>query len=193
MDDPEQQRRRKNASRAAFDWTREHPPGTPVLAWPGTRDVEPLVTRTRSSAWVMSIDDVVVQVDGHAGGIAITHIDHDPTRQPAVPDVEFEMPPCPICARDLDSDGDSLVCYPCGTSWGRNGTGGRWNDPAALRCLATVRPYLRTNPELVEACVLAKDHDLRDNAGTQHRSADGLTSWDDSHAGAVTDSGGEVL
>lgn len=186
----EDERRKANAYRAADHWTQEHPPGTPVLAWPGTRDVEPLVTRTRSSAWVMSIDDVVVQVDGYPGGIAITHVDHDPTRQPAVPDVEFELPPCPVCGVDLDSDGDSLVCYACGASWGPDGRAGRWTDPAAARCLATARPYPSIDPDTVAQCVRAAGHDLK---GTRHRSVDFLLTWDDNHRSAVTDGGGEDL
>lgn len=183
--------RRTAAYVKATEWTRQHLPGTPVLAWPGLREDEPLVTRTRSSAWVISIDDVVVQVDGHAGGIAITHVDHDPTRQPAVPDVEFEMPPCPICGLDLDSDGDALTCYPCRASWASNGTSGRWDDPKAPRCVATARPLPHHMPDLVEQCVLHKDHDLRDDAGSRHRSSDSLTSWSDTDKIAVLDGSGD--
>jgi hypothetical protein len=185
--------RRTAAYMKATDWTREHPPGTPVLAWPGVREAEPLVTRTRSSAWVISIDDVVVQVDGRSGGIAITHIDHDTTRQPAVPDVEFEMPPCPICDTSLDSDGDSLTCYPCRASWASNGTSGRWGDPKAARCPATARPLPSARPDLIEQCVLHKDHDLRDDSGSRHRTDDGMTSWDDTSSIAVLDGSGEAL
>lgn len=191
-DDTEQQRRNENAYRAASDWTREHPAGTPVLAWPGVREDEPLRTRTRSSAWVIGVDDVVVQVEGHAGGIAITHVDHDPTRQPAVPDVAFEMPPCPICDEDLNSDGDGLVCYLCQVSWGQNGTNGRWDNPKAPRCRATARPLPTHLPDLIEQCILHANHDLGEK-GDRHRSADAMTSWDDSSSIAVLDGSGETL
>lgn len=182
--------RRTAAYRKATEWTHQHPAGTPVLAWPGVREGEPLVTRTRSSAWVMSVDDVVVQVDGCAGGIAISHVDHDPTRQPAVPDVEFEMPPCPICGEGLDSDGDGLTCYLCQVSWSSNGTSGRWDDPAAPRCKATARPLPNHMPELVEQCVLHADHDLGEN-GDRHRSSDGMTDWSDTDKIAVLDGSGD--
>lgn len=186
--------RRTAAYMKATDWTREHPPGTPVLAWPGTRDVEPLVTRTRSSAWVISIDDVVVQVDGHAGGIAITHIDHDPTRQPAVPDVEFEMPPCPICTKALGSDGDSLVCERCQASWSSNGTSGRWWDPTRQQCRATARPYATIESDEVLTCALHLGHDVEDEEYSEtHQPGDYSTEWTDRDPRALTDGEGEVL
>lgn len=50
-------------------------PGTPVLAWPGSRESSPLVTRTRSEVWALASGDRVVMVEGCAGGIALTHID----------------------------------------------------------------------------------------------------------------------
>lgn len=192
-DDSEQQRRRENAYRAAADWTREHPPGTPVLAWPGIREGEPLRTRTRISAWVIGVDDVVVQVHGHPGGIAITHIDHDPTRQPAVPNVEFEMPPCPICDTALDSDGDSLVCYRCHASWASNGTTGSWHDPAALLCQASARPYASIKTDEVARCILHLGHDVEgEDYSDTHQSGD-FTNWTDRDPRAITDAEGEPL
>lgn len=176
----------------ASEFNQRYPSGTPVLAWPGTRDEEPLRTRTRDSAWALPSGAAVVSVVGHAGGIALTHIEHDPTRQPAVPDIEFECPPCPICGVGLDTDGDSFTCYPCGASWDTNGTGGRWDDPSALRCLASVNPYPRIDREVVEYCARARNHDLRDR-GDSHRSTDGLTGWSDTFTGALTDGSGEAL
>jgi hypothetical protein len=64
-------------------------PGTLVLAWPGSRDSAPLVTRTRSEVWTLSSGERVVMVEGHAGGIALTHIDVLPTAEhPATRDEE---------------------------------------------------------------------------------------------------------
>lgn len=181
------------AYRTATEWNFDHPVGTPVLAWPGVREGAALLrTRTRSLAWALPAGDIVVSVDGHGGGIALTHIDDDPTRQPAVPDIEFEEPPCPICGTELNVDGDSFTCDPCGASWSMNGTGGRWDDPAAPRCLATVNPFPTTDPDVVRECTLAQDHDLED-AGDKHRTADGLTSWTDYVKGALTDTNGAAL
>lgn len=59
---------------AAVAWSAVHPVGTPVLAWPGTRDDEPFVTCTRTPAWTLGHGAAVVSVEGRAGGIALTHI-----------------------------------------------------------------------------------------------------------------------
>ncbi|WP_436759374.1 hypothetical protein [Streptosporangium sp. V21-05] len=59
----------------ADDWNALHPIGTPVLAWPGTRDDEPLTTRTRTPAWTLGHGAPVVSVEGVAGGIFLTHIE----------------------------------------------------------------------------------------------------------------------
>lgn len=55
-----------------------HPIGSPVFAFPGTREGGAIVTCTRSVAWVMGGHTAVVKVHGHAGGIALTHIDDRP-------------------------------------------------------------------------------------------------------------------
>lgn len=59
---------------AAAAWNAVYPVGTPVLAWPGTRDEEPLVTRTRTPAWTLGHGAAAVSVEGRAGGIFLTHI-----------------------------------------------------------------------------------------------------------------------
>lgn len=51
------------------------PEGTPVLAWPGSRDSSPLLTRTRTPVFQTRSGDLLVSVDGHPGGIALTHIE----------------------------------------------------------------------------------------------------------------------
>lgn len=59
----------------ADDWNATHPVGTPVLAWPGVREDEPLATRTRTPAWTLGHGAAVVSVEGYAGGIALTHVE----------------------------------------------------------------------------------------------------------------------
>lgn len=54
------------------------PIGTPVLAWPGTRNAAPRWTKTRSEPWQLGHGDWVVAVDGVAGGVALTHVEHIP-------------------------------------------------------------------------------------------------------------------
>jgi hypothetical protein len=59
------------------------PIGTPVLAYPSVRPDDPkfgrlattLDTVTRSEVWALGSGDLVVAVEGYAGGIALTHID----------------------------------------------------------------------------------------------------------------------
>jgi cytochrome c5 len=60
---------------AAADWNRRHPIGTPVMAYPGVRGENGLTTRTRSRAWTLCQGTPVVAVEGHGGGISLTHID----------------------------------------------------------------------------------------------------------------------
>lgn len=59
----------------AEQWNTRYPVGTPVVAYPGTRDDEPLTTRTRNPAWTLGHGAAVVSVEGYTGGIALTHID----------------------------------------------------------------------------------------------------------------------
>lgn len=55
-------------------FNRRHPIGTPVRFWPGVREGEGRVSKTRTPAWLMS-SAVVVSVEGYAGGIALSHIE----------------------------------------------------------------------------------------------------------------------
>lgn len=57
------------------EWNERHPVGSLVLAWPGTRDAEPLVTQTRSVAWALGDGHPVVAVEGRAGGISLGHVE----------------------------------------------------------------------------------------------------------------------
>jgi len=62
----------------ADDWNAKHPVGTQVVAYPGSRDDAPLYTWTRSRAWPLGHGAPVVMVEGHAGGIVLTHVDPAP-------------------------------------------------------------------------------------------------------------------
>ncbi|MGW4663216.1 hypothetical protein [Streptosporangium sandarakinum] len=68
----------RGSGMTADDWNAAHPIGTPVLAWPGTREFEPLKTHTRTPAWTLGHGAAVVSVEGYAGGIALTHIEPVP-------------------------------------------------------------------------------------------------------------------
>lgn len=173
------------ADRRVHDWNLVNAPGTPVRAWPGSRDSEPLLTRTRSGAWVLPAGTPVVFVVGHAGGIHLDHVDVDPARQPAVPDITFETPPCPLCGIHLEFDGDAFTCHACGAHWGRGGTEGAWRDPEAVRCPATNRPIGTT---VDEQCVLELGH-----GSEVHRPIDGISDWTDNGPTAVLDSEGEPV
>ncbi|MEU9793801.1 hypothetical protein AB0E27_24765 [Streptomyces sparsogenes] len=59
----------------ATEWNALYPTGTPVTAYPLTRNDAPLTTRTRSVAWTLGHGEPVVMVEGYAGGIALSHVD----------------------------------------------------------------------------------------------------------------------
>jgi len=65
----------------AEQWNALYPIGTPVTAYPDARDDKPLHTRTRTPAWTLGHGAAVVSVDGVSGGIALTHVDPNPTSQ----------------------------------------------------------------------------------------------------------------
>ena len=68
----------------ADEFNASYPVGTLVVAYPGFRPevapnpVKRLITRTRSKAWDLANGEPVVMVDGHAGGIALGHVDPIP-------------------------------------------------------------------------------------------------------------------
>lgn len=55
-------------------WNARYPVGTPVRYWPGAREGEGELTHTRSIAWLVC-GTPCVAVKGHAGGIALTHVE----------------------------------------------------------------------------------------------------------------------
>lgn len=184
-----------SGDQAAIDWNIAHPVGTPVLAWPGFKSDEPLRTRTRSSAWTLPSGDTVVSVEGHAGGIALTHVEHDPTRRGPVPELEHPAPLCSLCEEETYHDGDGFRCDKCGASWADDGGRGVWDEPDAPACRATSKPFDhdRLAPEhesirhTVEHCRLVDDgHDEHLGSAPWHK-------WTDDHDSARTDHAGNEL
>jgi hypothetical protein len=178
----------------AVDWNIVHPVGSPVLAWPGTRDVEPLRTRTRSGAWTLPSGEAVVMVDGHAGGIALTHVDHDPTRREPPPAIEHRAPLCSLCDTETYYE-DGWRCDACGVSWDERGGRATWDEPDALACRATSKPFDndRLAPEhesirhSVERCHLPADGHL------DHLGSTPWHKWSDGHESARTDETGKEI
>lgn len=56
-------------------WRTSLPVGTPVTYWPGVKEGPGHESVTRSEVWRMSAGQLVVAVEGYAGGIALTHIE----------------------------------------------------------------------------------------------------------------------
>lgn len=52
-----------------------HPVGTPVAAFPITRDEPPVVTHTISVAWPLVHGGACVRISGYASAVPLTHID----------------------------------------------------------------------------------------------------------------------
>lgn len=63
------------ASMTADEWNRCYPIGTPVRAYPGTREGRHVDGVTRSEAFNLGHGAPVVLVTGLSGGIALTHVD----------------------------------------------------------------------------------------------------------------------
>lgn len=61
--------------RAVERFNRLYPVGTPVRFWPGVREGEGQIGLTRSAAEILSGHTPVVWVTGHAGCIALTHVE----------------------------------------------------------------------------------------------------------------------
>jgi hypothetical protein len=86
-------------STTADQWNATHPVGTPVHAWPGSRDDKPIATHTRTPAWTLGHGAAVVSVEGYAGGIRLAHIEpRDHTHQHR---------------SDMDDDTPTGQHYPC--------------------------------------------------------------------------------
>lgn len=167
---------------AAQEFNNRVPVGTAVKAYPGTRDDAPLLTRTRTSAWPLPSGTAVVSVRGYAGGIALDHIDVDESKRPVPPSLEFSCPPCPMCDKETDSDGDGFTCHRCAAYWGTNGEHGSWLEWEEPGCQSVIEPFntetLAAEYESIrhntERCILPLSHDP-----DKHRGFDAWTTWDD--------------
>ena len=53
----------------------ENPIGTPVRYFPIKGVGESIVTKTRSEAWALGHGEVVVKIEGRAGGVCISHLE----------------------------------------------------------------------------------------------------------------------
>lgn len=56
-------------------WMARYPVGAVVRYWPGVREGVGIASRTRSLPWVLGGHTPVVMVEGHAGGVALTHVE----------------------------------------------------------------------------------------------------------------------
>ena len=59
----------------ADEFNAAHSIGTPVIAFPGSRQGRAILTKTSTPAWQMGGHTAVVTVEGYSGGIALTHIE----------------------------------------------------------------------------------------------------------------------
>lgn len=102
-------------------------------------------------------------------------------KRPTPPDVEYRLPDCPLCDKELDTDGDSLRCYECGLTWSMDGSDGEWDDNEDLGCPSFIEwwntPDLLPEHEIIrherEQCILTNGHD------DKHKSFTYLHVWDD--------------
>jgi hypothetical protein len=79
------------------EWEEAFPIGTPVIYWPNLRDKAHVETRIASVPWVRNDGYIpVVQIDGKAGGVLITHIQRDLSRK--------QVTPAPAVTPDLKVD-----------------------------------------------------------------------------------------
>lgn len=84
------------AELTAKQWNERYPVGTPVVAYPATRDGWSLVSQTRTPAWTLGHGTPVVSVEGYAGGICLTHVAPVAgTDVLAAPELEYIVRPAP--------------------------------------------------------------------------------------------------
>lgn len=79
------QDRKRNARRSQLSgahtpdtWNASYPPGTAVRYWPIYPAIDscpPVDTTTRSEAWALGDGTVVVLIEGHTGGVALSHVE----------------------------------------------------------------------------------------------------------------------
>ena len=66
-------RNRREEKRAA-EWNAQYPIGTEVRFWPGLREGDGQLSRTRTPAQVLYVHTAVVWVEGRGDCIALTHV-----------------------------------------------------------------------------------------------------------------------
>lgn len=54
-------------------WEEKFPIGTEVWYFP-TMDQSPLPTKIRSKPWVLGCGEIVIKIDGQAGGVSVYHL-----------------------------------------------------------------------------------------------------------------------
>lgn len=59
----------------ADEWNGTHFVGTPVRYWPGVREGEGILSKTRSPAWELGHGEAVVLIEGKSGGVALSHVE----------------------------------------------------------------------------------------------------------------------
>ncbi len=76
-------RRNGKNTRAVDEFNQRVPIGTSVRFWPGFREGDGRLSRTRSGAWLLGGHTPVVMVEDYVGGIGLTHVDIlEPMREP---------------------------------------------------------------------------------------------------------------
>jgi hypothetical protein len=113
-----------NAMLAATFHGADLPVGTPVTYWPGFREGPGIESVTRSNVWHLAGHPVVL-VRGHAGGIALTHIQQreisaDEQREEAlrahVADLLADVDHFNGCHRWVEGDG-TCICLVGRIEW----------------------------------------------------------------------------
>lgn len=70
-----QQQKLDAAHKEATAFNAAHPQSTPVNYWTGTKTETPRQSTIRGRAWALLSGEAIVCVEGHASGIALTHIE----------------------------------------------------------------------------------------------------------------------
>ncbi|BBB00603.1 hypothetical protein RVR_10602 [Actinacidiphila reveromycinica] len=113
-----------------------HPVGTPVAAYPETREDEPLLTRTRTAAWVADRHTPVVMVEDHSAWIALSHVDArtEPAPTAVMPLAERPDPlESALLSAWNNSEPEMPECHRCGNArgpWAPDPSGDRWPSGA---------------------------------------------------------------
>lgn len=75
----------------------------------------------------------------------------------------YVTPECPLCGGNVDCDGTSFWCEPCGVTWGmRPGDEGEF-DPDSEQCPMAIEHG--GHPVLSGRCVLSESHSGKHNNG----------------------------